>query len=333
MSSNSKWVTVAVVALIVIIGLIYLPSGQNNSQSPQNPTIKVGGLPINQGLPFFLAFEKGYFQEAGLNVKWKKFEAPNRLVDALLSRKIDFTHTGGPLSIAAIAEFKHPGKLQIYEAACGNKEVPNDTILIRKDSDIETVQDLQGKKLGYLKGVQWKTVAKHILSEENLKPGEDVKLVGLPPSLQASSLSSGKIDALLAIEPVPTVVKEKGIGKTLVRVPTIKYLDNPFCGGAGIMSSEFAKNNPEATKKFLEVMDKAVEETNKNPDEARKYLKEYTPLKDKIISEVPVPVFKMYDDFSKEEIGAVNTFLGIFTKFDVVDGKMDFQEILYSQKQ
>lgn len=292
--------------------------------------VKIGGLPIAQGLPVFLALQKGYFKEAGIDAEFVKFEAPNQLIDAILSGSIDFTHTGGAMGIAAIANLKNPGKLAVYAAAGGNKVIPNDSILVGDTSGIQSIQALKGKKLGILPGIQWRTIARHILAKNNLVADVDVFIVELAPGLQALALGKGEIDALLAIEPMPTIVTKKNIGKEIVHTPTAVYVANPFYGGAGILRLEFARQNPKLTKKVLAIIARSVREINNNPNEARIYLKGYTPLEDDLVSNVPVPLFKMSADFSKTDSGAIQKFLDIFTSYKIVDGTMNVQKLLYA---
>ena len=44
--------------------------------------ILIGYWPIASGLPFYVALEKGYFKEVGLNVEGVKFANPSQVVEA-----------------------------------------------------------------------------------------------------------------------------------------------------------------------------------------------------------------------------------------------------------
>ena len=330
MNNNQKIIAGITVLIIVAISIWYFASPKEQIGTLETTKVKIGGLPITQGLPLFLALEKGYFKEAGLDVEWVKFEAPNQIVDALLAGQIDLSHTGGPMSIVAIADFKNPGKLKIFAAAGGDEIIANDSLMVKKDSNINSILELEGKRLGILAGIQWRTIAQHILAQNNLVADDDVALVELAPSLQAQALASGQIDALLAIEPVPTIVKNQNIGREIVHTPTALYVSNPFYGGAGIIRADFVTQNPRATKLVLDVFTRAVDEMNADLDAARQYQRGYTPLEDNLISQVPIPKIKMYHGFSQDDVNAIQTFLDIFTVYEVVNGKINFQQILYS---
>lgn len=195
-----------------------------------------------------------------------------------------------------------------------------------------SIKDLKGKKLSIPAGtIQWQTIAREILSQENLGYDTDVKIVEVAYGLQAQALASGDVDAILTIEPVPTIVKAKGIGKELVSFAAAKYISEPFYAGAGVIRIDFANKNPETAKKILDVIAKATDEINQNPDAARQYLgKGHTQLDDTTITNVPILHFKMYNNFAQTDIDAIQKFYDIFTKFNVVSGKMDFKSLIYS---
>lgn len=316
------------VLVLVFVGVWYY--GPHSSQSKETTQVKIANLAVVQGLPVYLAIEKGYFKDAGLDVQLIKFDAPNQIIDAIMNGQVDMTSPSGAMGIAGIAESKNPGKFKIYAAAGGNDVIQNDAILVKNNSSIKTIQELRGKKLGILAGsIQWQTIAKDILAQNGLEAGKDVTLVDLPVGLQAQSLASEQIDALLAIEPIPTVVKAKGIGKEIADHTTARYIANPFYAGAGIINTAFVQKNPSTANKVLEVLDRAMTEINQNPDAARQYLKGYTSLDEATAAAVPVCLFKFYKNFTQDDIGAIQKFYDIFPKYGVVKDKIDFSEIVY----
>ncbi len=330
MNKTTKLLLGGVIVIIAIIGVVFLTSQKPVKQTSEVTTVRIANLPIVQGLPLYLALGRGYFKAAGLNVKMIKFQSPNQIVDALLSGQVDFVSPSGAMGILGIANLKNPGKLEIYAAAGGNDVIQNDAILVKNGSNISNLQELKGKKLGILPGIQWRTIAQDILAKNNLVAGKDVALVELAPGLQAPALASGEIDALLGVEPIPTIIKVKGIGKEIVSKVTAKYVANPFYGGGGAVRTEFAKQNPKTTKKVLAILALAISEINKNPNAARQYLKGNTPLDNSAIAKVPISIIKMYNNFTSQDINAIQKFYDIFSTYHVVNGKMNFKKLIYS---
>ncbi|MBI4181891.1 MAG: ABC transporter substrate-binding protein [Candidatus Aenigmarchaeota archaeon] len=292
-------------------------------------TVRFGNLPVIHDLPVYMAIEKGYFREAGIDVQLVSFQSPNQIVDALLQHQVDI---GGPsvaLGIAGVANQKNPGKLKIYAIAGGNLEQPNDVLLVRTNSTITSIGDLRGKRLGILGGsIQWRTIARHILEQNGLRM-EDVAIIELAPGIQVQALASGQIDALLALEPIATVAKEQGAATDLVREPAGTFISLPFYGGAGVVSTEFASKHPETTENIIRILERTVEEIEQDPEEAAAYLRGYTPLPDDVIANVPVIIFKVCEDITPEDVRSINAFYDLFLRYGVVEEPIRFGDLAY----
>jgi NitT/TauT family transport system substrate-binding protein len=177
----------------------------------ENTKVRIGYLPIVQGLPLYMAIEKGYFKDSGIDVEAIKFDSPNQIVDALMQNNLDF---GSPidnsddyitsksefsnktiskkgdlikeivystaLGITGVADYKNPGKLKIYAVAGGTEEVPNENLMVPIDSNLTSIKDLKGKKLGILAGtIQWRTITREVLAQNGLDMDKDVTIVEL----------------------------------------------------------------------------------------------------------------------------------------------------------
>jgi len=202
-------------------------------------------------------------------------------------------------------------------------------LLVRKDSVLTSVKDLKGKKLGILPSIQWRTIAKDMLVQEGLIADTDVIMVELAPGLMAQALATGQIDAVLAIEPVGTTTRLKGISKELVHAAVETYIADPMYAGAGVLRTEFAEKNPETTAKILKVMRKATVEMYANPEESRKYLPKYTPLDADLAEQVPTVVIKYSDEMTNQDIDALQKFFDIFYTYNVTQRRVDVRSILY----
>lgn len=315
----------AIVGVIVIAGLLLV------FQAGRAPAkIRVGDLPVVQALPFYVALDKGYFKEEGVEVERVRFDSPNQIIDALLQNQVDIGSTSVALGITGIANSKNPGKLEVYAISGGTKEVPNEDLLVPVDSNLTSISQLKGKKLGILAGtIQWKTITRDILASNGLDMNKDVTIVELAPSLQVPALASHQVDALLALEPIPTLAIQKKVGKILVKGPAEQVIADPLYPGAGVVSTRFATENPEATAKIIKAITRAIKDIRVNPDEAKLHLKGYTPLTDDLISQAPVSIFKTCSELMQQDRDSVQKFYDIFTKYGVVSETMRLDSFLY----
>ncbi len=321
MKSNKLFYITAVILLSFLIV---------SCSNQEKEVVRIGYTPIVQGLPLYVSIEEGYFKEANIEIKTIKFDAPNQAIDSLLQNELDFSPPTLALGITGVVDFKNPGKLKIYAVPSGTIDNPAENILVPLDSNLKSISDLKGKKLGIWGGtIQWRTITRELLAQNNLEMDKDVIIIELAPGLQVQALASKQIDALLALEPMSTIALEQGAGKIMVTAPVERVIVEPFYGGAGIVTTKFATEHPELTEKLIKIMQRAMKELNENPDKYRKYLKGYTPLNEDIASKVPIPNFKSCEELNETDIEAIQKFFDIFTKHKVVDGRIDPRSLLY----
>ncbi|MBU0635591.1 ABC transporter substrate-binding protein [Candidatus Micrarchaeota archaeon] len=308
----------AIVALFM--GCVYSPG------TAASEPIRVAYLPAVQSLPLFVAVEEGFFEEEDLVVELERIESPNQIIDALISGNVDAGAPSVAAGIVGIVETKNPGALKSYSLTCGTIGVLNDELVVAERSTISSIQDLKGKRLGHLPGVQFSTMAKKILLENNVSPNE-VIFVELPMPNQLPSLSSGAVDAVLTLEPIGTIGNQKGTARVLVANPMVRFVADPWCGGAGVVSAHFINERPEEAQRFVKVMRKAIEKTNQDP-EMRSYLVQYLNLPESIAVEVPLPLIISSQDLDEKTINAYQQFVDTFFELEVIDQKPDVRDIL-----
>ncbi len=329
MKTNTKIGILIAVVIVIIAGALYF-SSSSRQMSLETTKIRVANLPVVHGLPIYVAIEKGYFKQAGLDVELVPFQAPNQIIDAIMTGQVDFTSPSGALGITGIADYKNPGKLKIYAISGGSHGNSGADLIIAASSSLKNISELRGKKLGILAGtIQWRTIAREIMGQNNIDIDKDLTIVELAPAIQIQALASGQVDALLALEPIPTTAISKGVAKMLLADPTVTYFSDPSWLGAGTVNVNFAKENPHTTAKFIEIMNSTIAEINKNPDAYRQYLKGYTPLTDDLVTKVPLVSIEACGTITTQNESEMQKFFDIFTKNKVIDGNINVNNLLY----
>lgn len=316
------WIVIAVCA-VLIIGLslaTHVPKTVRH--------VRIGYLPVVHALPLFMAVEKGYFKEANIDVTLAKFEAPNQIIDALLSNNIDMAMAAAT-GITAVADSKKPGSLKIFAIQGGDDDHVADALLVSKDSTAHSIEDLRGKKVGVLPGIQWRTLSRNIFAQYELDIDKDIALVELAVPLQAQALATKQIDALLTIEPVITIANSMGVSRTLVQSPNLTAVSNPFYAGVGNVSTEFIRTQPELFKDIMSIMNKATAEVDRDTVVARQYLVNYTPLSLDLAKIVSLPIYKMYTAMNEPDRMAVQKFIDVFIKYKVIETPMSATDLIY----
>ncbi|HEY3365485.1 MAG TPA: MetQ/NlpA family ABC transporter substrate-binding protein [Symbiobacteriaceae bacterium] len=198
----------AVLALAVLAGCGAKPQETYKKTAPAEPkpaevkpvTIKLGMLPITEGLPFWLADQKGYFKDQNVTVEFVPFKSANERDAAIMSGAID----GMVSDLVAAATLVGSGtKVHAVSMSLGvtAAEAPMG-ILSSPKSNIKVAADLKGKEIAISSGSIMQYVAEKLLAENGLKP-DDVKFVSIPQiPVRLDSLLSDKVAAAILPDPL-----------------------------------------------------------------------------------------------------------------------------------
>ncbi len=271
-----------------------------SKKQPEQKEIKIGYLPITVDLPFFVAMEKGYFLEQGLDVTAVRFETTTQLYDAMVSKSIDAAAIGGLTALYGM-EAEVQGLFKIYAMNANDETFYADTLLVKKDSTITSPAELKGKKIGTFPGSTIVVGTKLIMRKFGLKDDE-YEIIQIPPQLQIQALETGQVDALMALEPTGTLARLKGIGKVILTAPNAKYLINPFPGGAAAFATSWAKEHANIAKKIKWATDKAIDFIRENPEDVKKSLPKYTGLSEDVASQTLLCLYWKVEDIDRVSV-------------------------------
>ncbi|MBB3560274.1 sulfonate transport system substrate-binding protein [Rhizobium sp. BK512] len=127
--------------------------------------------------------------DQGITVSWSEFTSGPPLLEALGAGALDFGATGDVPPLFAQAAGGALYYVGIYRGSPAGS-----AILVRKDSPIRTLEDLNGKKVAFKRGSSAHNVTVKALRKAGLKP-EDVQQVDLAPPDAAAAFKNGSIDA------------------------------------------------------------------------------------------------------------------------------------------
>jgi NitT/TauT family transport system substrate-binding protein len=215
----------------------------------------------------FVAQEKGYFKEAGLEVDIQLGQATGENVKALVSGKAQFANLdliGAWILAGTNAEYKD--KFTTIAAVHQQSLV---AIFALEGSGISTARDLAGKKIG----AATNSVNQLLFPAYAQLAGVDHKSVtwinGAPAQVPGM-LASGKADAVSTFL-ISRGAIEKAAGKKTVLLPYNDYLSDLFGNGIAA-TSQIVKEKPEIAKKMREALMKGLQYTIEHPEEAAQIL-------------------------------------------------------------
>lgn len=240
--------------------------------------IKIGYQQISLYQHIFVAYEKGFFSEEGLDVKLQSFASGNQIMTALLANQIDVAGLTN-MEVALSVEGKDPQKFKMVNFLVWDKNSYPDYIIARKDSKIKSIKDLEGKTIGLHPGSAVRGFATALFKHFNLDK-EKIQTIELKPDIMQSAITAKRVDALYCMDPVATDIVSKGEGEIILSNPLSYLIEPPIPISGTAISQEFLSKYPGLSVKLINAIDKAIKYIHNpsNKEEIAGYISKYTPI-------------------------------------------------------
>jgi NitT/TauT family transport system substrate-binding protein len=285
--------------LIILVSLFSVTILSPNHSVAQDE-VKIGYLGLVVALPTFVALEKGYFQEQGLKPTATLFESGTIITDALVSGRID-VQTGSAVIGHWLLEQNMPGTFKIFIMYGNRADLQDNTmaLMVTKDSPLNGIGDLRGKRMGTFPGVASLALAKAVL-RNSFDPDKEITLIEVPPGNIVQALAAGQVDAYFAPEPFGMIGEARGVGRRLVKNPLLLLnLKTGIPGAPFSFNSKFLKEKPLVAKKVKAAYYKAVDFISSNEPESRKFLMQYANLPEPFAMKIPWEHWVKVEEYNK----------------------------------
>lgn len=294
-----------------------------------NPTIRVAFWPIAAALPLFVAHQKGFFKEAGLDVQVTKFAGAQQVMEGMLSGRLDGSANGVGSGNLAVGEIAQPGTFKIFCTNPSNAKYVLEEFIVPKNSPVKSISELSGKRIVCGPGIQNLTIARTILE----KLGVKASVKELDIGQHVAALSTGQADAAYTLEPTGTVGRLKGATRVLEAGVVAHYILGdpmaPWHGGVASLTSEFIKKYPEVAKRYIDTYIKGVRYVQEHPDDSRQYLAGNTAITGDLTKEVPLAAYAPYTELDAKSIAYFQKFYDMFTAKGVFSKHLDVSSMIY----
>lgn len=286
--------------------------------------VVVSWLPIMQTFGYYVALEEKLFEKAGIEVDSVRFQAPNQIIDSLVSGRADAGAPGAAAGISVLAEVQFPGTFKVFGLQGGGIKVNrvNDGLIVANNSSIKQFSDLKGKSLGHLPGIQWRTMSRHVIRQAKLDPDKDVRLVELAVGLQVQAVIAGTVDATLSLEPVGSIAQALGEAKRALINPMSTAVFDPFYSGVSLLTTKFLKERPAVAKRFVEALDQGTALAEQQYAKYREILPKYTAVRPDQVAIVAQPYLRAWKDLNETDLASYQAFVNVFRADGVL--KQDF---------
>lgn len=255
------------------------------TSAPVEPTkIKIAVLPIVDTLPMYVAQEKGYFKENGVEVEFIPVGSAAERDQIMAAGQAD-----GMINdlVSTLLYNQDATQIQIVSLArTATPEFPQYRILASKDSGITDVKGLSGVEIGISEGSVIAYTTDRLLQAEGFSP-EEIKTVAVPRiDLRMSLLDSGELKAANLPDPLSLLAIQGGA------IPILDDTKHPEYGNSEIsFRKAVIDEHPEAIRGFLKAVDQAVKEINANPAQWENLLSEQKLVPAPLIGSYQLPEF------------------------------------------
>lgn len=222
-------------------------------------TIAAGGKGSFHHLPLTIADQLGYFSAEGVDVDLVDVEGGSAALQAVVPDSTDI------ISGAYENTLKLQATGQSYQSFILQGRAPAISmgLSLRALSHYRTPADLKGMKIGVsVSGSPTHMVANLMLARGGLRPS-DVTFIEVGTAQGAlSALRSGQIDVLSHVDPVMTILEQKGeirlIADTRTLKGTVDVFGGPMPSGCLYAPSSFIQKNPNTVQAVTYAMAHAL---------------------------------------------------------------------------
>ena len=261
----SKKISIGIIigVIAVVVGISLYWAFQRQPEKYTGPVEKLTLGVETSLLPaaVWVAENKGFFQEEGLDLTIKGFDSGRLSLLAMLKGDEGIDMSAAAPTPIVFSSFDRQDFSIFATFAYAYEDIK---VIARKDKGINTAADLKGKKIGTPMGTTGQFFTETFLIYNAVSPG-DVELVDLAPSDLPPALNKGEVDAIVIWEPHGSNAREL-LGDKAIRLPSSNVYRTTF---NFLVMKDFAEENPEVLEKFLRAIDKATIFVKNNKKESQ----------------------------------------------------------------
>ncbi|MGB3299591.1 MAG: ABC transporter substrate-binding protein [Phormidesmis sp.] len=231
----------------------------SESGSTSGMSLSLGTAPWVGQVPLYIAQEKGFFAEEGLDFELRNFGDSGGYLSAFLANKLDSLSLVSAEAVTLLDQGKDYKVVLIQDNSVGGDGI------LAKDS-ITSIADFKGKKVAVdTSGVSYFFLLQ-VLKEAGLTK-DDITAINTEPSAAASAFQTGNVDIAVTYAPYLQQAADATADGRIIydssKMPTA-IID------MYIFDSAYVEKNPAAVQAFVNGIFKGMEFLKDNPEEALK---------------------------------------------------------------
>jgi NitT/TauT family transport system substrate-binding protein len=278
-----KAVLIVLFAALCLFGAEAGAAGPGRKTGESVPMVRFGTLPVLQSLPVFVAAEKGYFKEEGLNVEVITFNSALDKDLALTSGQI-VGYFGDLMTPMVLNANKIPLKM-VATIFSTPKDRRMFALMAAPKGTGSGLREIAGEGVATSSNTILEYLLVRLLGGKGISSGEIrlVEVKNIPIRLQM--LLAGQVHAAVLPEPLVTLAEAKG-----ARV-LIDDAGKDLSATVLAFTDRFLGTSPNVAKAFLKAVEKASSYISTHPREVRPIMVRECKVPEALKETFPIPAY------------------------------------------
>lgn len=294
---------VAFTASVILSGVLDEIAPARAADNLTNVTFSLDFIVLGRDAPFFVALDKGFYKDEGLNVNIIPSKGTAQAIQNVQSGIAQLGFIDVPSLVVARAAGSTVKVVSIiYQKA------PFCFFSLDPGADVTTLKDFVGLTVGSSSGSYISKIARAMMRKASLNP-DTLKVENIEPSARIAMLATGQIPAIdFYIISKPAV--ERAVKNA--KVVTFLFADHGlalYSNGIGATEA-YLKEHPDVVKGFVRATLRGYEYTFAHPEEAAEIIKKHYPALDNNITVEELSIVRnlaVTPDVEKNGLGTFNT--------------------------
>lgn len=324
-----KKIVVIVTSLVLLVLLFVAYSFYSNNNDESLKKIKVAEVTHSVFYaPQYVAIEKGYFKDEGLDVELILTSGADNVMAAVLSGDANIGLSGSEATIYVY----NKGEKDYIKTFAQLTQKDGSFLVSRKEIKNFTINDLKGKYvIGGRQGGMPEMTLEYILKDNDINPKKDLTIdTSIDFASMAGAFIGGTGDFVTLFEPLATKIVNEGYGYKVAQLGTLT--DNvPYT--AYNARTSYINKNKDVIEKFTKAVQKGLDFVNNNDSDTitKTIMKQfpdtsYNDLKSSVESYKENNSWPKTTTFTKKSFDHLQD---IVIKAGFLDKKVSYKDLIY----
>jgi len=307
---------------MVVVSLMFVFSMIGPGYAAELLPLKVSYLPIIDLLQFYVAMEKGFFEQEGLKVEGQKAMGGTVIQTLVESDTVDLGWT----AVTPFAQAYVKGFDFIFIAPGAFVDRSNRSVVaiaVKKDSPLQSIKDLAGKKIAInvINSINHLSVL--TIADFHGVDSKGMKFLEVPFPNQPATIREGAVDAASLNQPFLAISQKEGVTRELYPGFFPPEIAERYMIAGWFAKRSSLEKNRDKIRRFLKAINRATDYIDKNPGQMADIIAKDTKLDINLLQKMTLPKF-----FTKLSLKDVQPQIDLCVKYGFIQKGFNAKEII-----